>query len=120
MVVSPQSGIVIVKAAPASLFMVEKYLRASELISVRQVMLEAKILEVQLNDGFQAGINWATLQHNGKTAIGVNGLNAPRYREVTSQSGVDGDVGQDAGRCHPRHRPAACLAWRLMMGILAR
>lgn len=75
-VVSPQSGIVIVKAAPASLFMVEKYLRASELISVRQVMLEAKILEVQLNDGFQAGINWATLQRNGKTAIGVNTLNA--------------------------------------------
>jgi MSHA biogenesis protein MshL len=75
LVVSPQSGIVIVKAAPASLFMVEKYLRASELISVRQVMLEAKILEVQLNDGFQAGINWATLQQNNKISIGVDGLN---------------------------------------------
>jgi MSHA biogenesis protein MshL len=74
-VVSSQSGIVIVKAAPASLFMVEKYLRASELISVRQVMLEAKILEVQLNDGFQAGINWATLQQNNKISIGVDSLN---------------------------------------------
>jgi MSHA biogenesis protein MshL len=74
-VVSPQSGIIIVKAAPASLYMVEKYLRASELVSTRQVMLEAKILEVQLNDGYQTGINWATLQHGGKTAIGVNGLN---------------------------------------------
>ncbi|HWR77568.1 MAG TPA: secretin N-terminal domain-containing protein, partial [Thiobacillus sp.] len=73
--VSQQSGIVIVKAAPASLFMVEKYLRASELVSARQVMLEAKILEVQLNDGFQSGINWATLQNGGKVAIGVNGLN---------------------------------------------
>lgn len=73
-VVSPQSGIVIVKAAPASLSMVEKYLRASELVSVRQVMLEAKILEVQLSDGFQSGINWATLQHGGKTAIGVSGI----------------------------------------------
>lgn len=74
-VVSRQSGIVIVKAAPASLYMVEKYLRASELVSARQVMLEAKILEVQLNDGFQSGINWATLQRDGKLAIGVNGLN---------------------------------------------
>jgi len=74
-VVSPQSGIIIVKAAPASLYMVEKYLRASELVSARQVMLEAKILEVQLNDGYQSGINWATLQHDGKMAIGVNGLN---------------------------------------------
>ncbi|MDO9220233.1 MAG: secretin N-terminal domain-containing protein [Thiobacillus sp.] len=74
-VVSPQSGIIIVKAAPASLFMVEKYLRASELVSVRQVMLEAKIMEVELNDGYQSGINWATLQHGGKTSIGLNSLN---------------------------------------------
>ncbi len=74
-VVSAQSGIVIVKAAPASLYMVEKYLRASELVSARQVMLEAKILEVQLNDGYQSGINWATLQHGGKLRVGVNGLN---------------------------------------------
>ena len=74
-VVSAQSGLVIVKAAPASLYMVEKYLRASELVSARQVMLEAKILEVQLNDGFQSGINWATLQQSGKLKIGVNGLN---------------------------------------------
>ena len=74
-VVSPHSGIIIVKAAPASLAMVEKYLHASELVINRQVMLEAKILEVQLNEGFQSGINWATLQNGGKTAIGVNGLN---------------------------------------------
>ena len=82
-VVSPQSGIVIVKAAPASLFMVEKYLRASELVSVRQVMLEAKILEVQLNDGFQAGINWATLQQNNKISIGVDGLNTGTVNAVS-------------------------------------
>jgi MSHA biogenesis protein MshL len=74
-VVSPQSGIIIVKAASANLAMVEKYLRASELVTNRQVMLEAKILEVQLNDGYQSGINWATLQNGGKTKIGVNGLN---------------------------------------------
>ncbi|HQT31616.1 MAG TPA: secretin N-terminal domain-containing protein [Thiobacillus sp.] len=74
-VVSPQSGIIIVKAAPASLFMVEKYLRASELVSVRQVMLEAKILEVELNDGYQSGINWAGLNNNGQTAIGQDGIN---------------------------------------------
>jgi MSHA biogenesis protein MshL len=75
-VVSPQSGIVIVKAAPAALYMVEKYLRASELISTRQVMLEAKIMEVELNDGYQSGINWATLQRDGKLAIAQDGLGA--------------------------------------------
>ncbi len=98
-VVSPQSGIVIVKAAPASLYMVEKYLRASELVNARQVMLEAKILEVQLNDGFQSGINWATLQKGGKLAIGTNGLNPDGNSAVNL--GVGGTVAQMLGGAIP-------------------
>ena len=75
-VVSPQSGIIIVKAAPASLYMVEKYLRASELVTARQVMLEAKILEVQLNDGYQSGVNWALLDGTQyRAAVGANAGN---------------------------------------------
>ncbi len=96
-VVSPQSGIVIIKAAPANLFMVEKYLRASELVSGRQVMLEAKILDVELSDGFQAGINWATLQNNGKTAIGVNSLNPDGSTPVN----LGGTVAQMLGDAVP-------------------
>ncbi|MGB9128180.1 MAG: secretin N-terminal domain-containing protein [Thiobacillus sp.] len=96
-VVSRQSGIVIVKAAPASLYMVEKYLRASELVSARQVMLEAKILEVQLNDGFQSGINWASLQRDGKLAIGVNGLNP----DGTPPINLGGTVAQMLGGLVP-------------------
>ncbi|MBT9540404.1 pilus (MSHA type) biogenesis protein MshL [Thiobacillus sp.] len=87
-VVSPQSGIIIVKAAPANLFMVEKYLRASELISARQVMLEAKILEVELNDGFQSGINWAGLNNNGQTAVGQDGLNVGTVNGVTVSGSI--------------------------------
>ncbi len=96
-VVSAQSGIVIVKAAPASLYMVEKYLRASELVSARQVMLEAKILEVQLNDGYQSGINWATLQHGDKLRIGVNGLNP----DGTPPINLGGTVAQMLGGLIP-------------------
>jgi MSHA biogenesis protein MshL len=96
-VVSPQSGIVIVKATPASLYMVEKYLRATELVSARQVMLEAKILEVKLNDGYQSGINWATLQRDGKLAIGVNGLNPDRTTPVS----LGGSVSQMLGGAIP-------------------
>jgi MSHA biogenesis protein MshL len=58
-VISPQSGVVVVKAMPAELKSVDEFLKASRLSIERQVMLEAKILEVQLRDGYEAGVNWA-------------------------------------------------------------
>ncbi len=64
-VVNPQSGIIIVRAMPAELRVVEDYLMSTQKIIRRQVILEAKILEVRLSDGFQAGINWAALGHQG-------------------------------------------------------
>jgi len=64
-VVNAQSGIVIVRAMPGELRTVEEYLLATQSIIHRQVVLEAKILEVRLNDGFQAGINWAALGRSG-------------------------------------------------------
>lgn len=64
-IVNPQSGVVVVKAAPQAMRDVERFLKATALAVERQVMLEAKILEVQLKDGFQTGINWAVL-HNGQ------------------------------------------------------
>lgn len=59
-VVSRQSGVVVVRAMPAELRAVTQYLNASQLAVARQVILEAKILEVQLNDSYQAGVNWAS------------------------------------------------------------
>jgi MSHA biogenesis protein MshL len=87
-VVSPQSGIVVVKATPASLHVVEKYLRASELVSARQIMLEAKIMEVDLNDGYQSGINWVTLQGSQyRAASGANPSNLNIDRSITGSLG---------------------------------
>ncbi|MEC5160310.1 MULTISPECIES: pilus (MSHA type) biogenesis protein MshL [unclassified Janthinobacterium] len=59
-VLSPQSGVVVIRAMPDELRNVDLYLKATQLSVDRQVILEAKILEVQLNDGFQTGINWAS------------------------------------------------------------
>jgi MSHA biogenesis protein MshL len=58
-VISPQSGVVVVRGMPEDLRNVDAYLKASQLSVNRQVILEAKILEVELNDSFQMGINWA-------------------------------------------------------------
>ncbi len=58
-VVSPMSGVIVVRAMPDELKNVTAYLKASQISIERQVILEAKIVEVQLNDGFQSGVNWA-------------------------------------------------------------
>ena len=64
-VISPQSGVVVVRALPEQLRSVEQYLKATRLAVERQVILEAKILEVQLNSGYQSGINWASFASFG-------------------------------------------------------
>jgi MSHA biogenesis protein MshL len=64
-VISPQSGVVVVRALPEQLRNVEQYLKATRLAVERQVILEAKILEVQLNSGYQSGVNWASFASFG-------------------------------------------------------
>ncbi len=65
-VVSPQSGVVVVRAMPKELRDIAAYLKATQLSVERQVILEAKIIEVQLSDSYQAGVNWAAFR-NGNT-----------------------------------------------------
>lgn len=76
-IVNTQAGIIVVRALPEELRLVENYLGATHASVNRQVMLEAKIIEVQLSDGFQTGINWAKIHSNytfgqvgGGTAVG--------------------------------------------------
>ena len=65
-----QSGVIAVRALPAELRDVQQFLSQIQEISTRQVILEAKILEVELSDGFQAGINWTLIGHDGASIIG--------------------------------------------------
>ena len=67
-VVSPHSGVLVVRATPSELRAVDNYLRATRLAVERQVMLEAKIIEVTLSDQFQSGINWAVF--NRRAGLG--------------------------------------------------
>jgi MSHA biogenesis protein MshL len=64
-IVNPQAGVVVVRALPLELRNVETYLKAIRLSVERQVMLEAKIIEVTLNEQFQAGVNWARFTNRG-------------------------------------------------------
>ncbi|OGB00750.1 MAG: pilus (MSHA type) biogenesis protein MshL, partial [Burkholderiales bacterium RIFCSPHIGHO2_12_FULL_69_20] len=71
-VLNPAAGVVVVKATPSELRQVENYLKAVQLSIERQVMLEAKIVEVQLTKDAQTGINWAGFGKlgNGQVSIG--------------------------------------------------
>ena len=80
-VLSQHSGVVIVRAFPREMREVEQYLRASRVAVERQVMLEAKIVEVALKDGFESGINWSafTATGNHRWSLGADGgrINIP-------------------------------------------
>ncbi|HUF74419.1 MAG TPA: pilus (MSHA type) biogenesis protein MshL [Gammaproteobacteria bacterium] len=63
-VVNAQSGVVFARGMPDELRAVGDYLERIHKAARRQVVLEAKIIEVTLDDGFQAGVNWAAVQVN--------------------------------------------------------
>jgi len=90
--ISPQAGMIVVKALPSELSAVREFLERSELSVKRQVILEAKILEVSLNEGFEAGVNWSAI--SGQLTQGYNlqdGFNlnsdgttpVDKYRDIT-------------------------------------
>jgi len=75
-VISPQSGVVVIRAMPDELRNVDAYLKATQLAVDRQVILEAKIIEVELNDSYQTGVNWASFAsirsgHDNRVSGGI-------------------------------------------------
>lgn len=81
--VSAQAGLVTVTAFPEELRAAREFLKSAETRLQRQVILEARIVEVALNDDYQQGINWSDLFSLGNStgAISFNG------------SGVSGSAG---------------------------
>ncbi|MBA4217381.1 MAG: general secretion pathway protein GspD [Methylibium sp.] len=72
-ITSPQTGTVAVRAMPEELRHVEAWLKATRVAVERQVMLEAKIVEVELREGYQSGIDWSRVGDRG--AIGQTSVN---------------------------------------------
>ncbi|MGF1752904.1 pilus (MSHA type) biogenesis protein MshL [Vibrio makurazakiensis] len=69
-VVTPQASVITVRAFPDEIREVRQFLGISQKRLQRQVILEAKILEVTLSDGYQQGINWTNLSKS----IGSGGI----------------------------------------------
>jgi MSHA biogenesis protein MshL len=112
--VNSQSGVIVARAMPAELRAVGDFLSAMQGMVQRQVILEARILEVELADAFQSGINWAAIgKQNGTNLTGgqfgsgtvlntgasnVNGANLfGAGSSATAFNGLKTDVGSGFG-----------------------
>ncbi len=103
-VVSPQSGVVVVRAMPDELRAVTRYLKTTQAIVERQVILEAKIVEVELNKGFQTGINWAALGRPGSNktvTVGQVGGGTIFSNSIGSSSGNTTGIAGNEGNLDP-------------------
>ncbi|HYA20430.1 MAG TPA: pilus (MSHA type) biogenesis protein MshL [Burkholderiales bacterium] len=96
-VVSPQSGIIVVRAMPLELRNVAAYLKAAQLSVERQVIIEAKILEVQLNNGYQQGINWAAFTSGNVSRGSISQLTPNTTLNVTPGPLVGGTTTSPTG-----------------------
>ncbi|OGI70012.1 MAG: pilus (MSHA type) biogenesis protein MshL [Candidatus Muproteobacteria bacterium RBG_16_60_9] len=94
-VVNAQAGIVVVRAMPEELRIIENYLGATHDSVNRQVVLEAKIVEVQLSDGFQAGINWSKV--NSKYTFGQVGGGTAATSGASEIAGNIGNLNPTTG-----------------------
>ncbi len=107
-IVSPQAGLVTVRALPQEITAVKKFITATESHLHRQVIIEAKIMEVTLNDDFQQGIKWnKVLDQVGSADIvysttgsvvgnvisnSIGGVNTMAFSKKTSSSDFSGVI----------------------------
>ncbi len=97
--VNQMSGTILVRGLPKELRTIESLLRSMQLNIERQVIIEAKIIDVELNSGAQQGINWAGFQQGlhrmsvgGSTTLidGTGGALAGTVNAGTSLGGLLG------------------------------
>ena len=86
MTVNQSSGTILVRGMPKELRLIENMLRSMQINIERQVIIEAKIIDVELNSDAQQGINWAGFNQGWhRMSVGAN------------TSLIDGTKGVDAG-----------------------
>ena len=71
-VINAEAGIVSVRATDAEHGLVQEFIDLVLTNARRQVLIEATIVEVTLNDQYQAGVDWRLLLDADKSGVGVN------------------------------------------------
>lgn len=97
--VNAQTGTIVVRAMPAELREVGSYLATVQSSAQRMVILEAKVIEVSLNDGYRSGIDWAAFSSSGNTSslVGHRGDGGTLGNLVDSATGAFNPFAADTG-----------------------
>jgi len=65
-----QTGVIVARAKPMQLLEIEHFIDATQAQSQRQVILEAKFIEITLDDSHQDGVNWSSIaKESGKAFL---------------------------------------------------
>ncbi|RZF80966.1 pilus (MSHA type) biogenesis protein MshL [Pseudoalteromonas sp. CO325X] len=87
-IVSPQASLVTVHALPSEIAAMKEFLRHSEESLQRQVILEARIIEVTLKDEYQQGVNWSEIAANiGSTSLSFSSTAAQLGNQISAELG---------------------------------
>lgn len=68
-IISAMSGTITVTSLPNRLDQIEHFIKTFEASVQRQVLIEAKIVEVNLDRSFEFGIDWNIVASNGRTKL---------------------------------------------------
>lgn len=91
--INPLSGTIVVTDRRENLDLVEEFLQRLETILHRQVVIEARIIEVTLNDDHQFGIDWSQMSSVGNTSATIaQGLTTGSGALTFSLLGTDGHL----------------------------
>ena len=82
LIINPMAGTIAVTSFPATLSQVEAFIKVFETSIQRQVLIEAKIVEVNLERSFEFGIDWNIVANAGR----IQFRNQPRIASTTPAS----------------------------------
>jgi len=96
-IMSPESGLVTVRATNRQHEDVYAYIENIRTRSLYQVLIEATIVEVNLNDQFQSGVDWSLLaRDNGQVSFTQDLLGLNLASNPTNVLTIDKSAGPDA------------------------
>jgi MSHA type pilus biogenesis protein MshL len=74
-VLNRSTGTLYIKGRPSQVATISQQVENYKNVMGRQILIEAQILDIELNDDFQYGVDWSRLKNNAAWAFGGNPIN---------------------------------------------